>query len=89
MGRPYKNVDGRVAKALELIAGGLSERKACKAARVCRTTFHVRTRKYTKSVAPASDDGSVTDVTSVVDGTSADTVPNTTNSTSTSSSSQG
>jgi hypothetical protein len=88
MGRPYKNVDGRVAKALELIAGGLSERKACKEARVCRTTFHVRTHKYNKSDAAAPDDGSVAGVTSVADGTSTDTVPNTTNPTSPSSSAQ-
>lgn len=46
MGRPYKNVDARVIKAKALIASGMSERKACKEARICRTTFHVRTGKY-------------------------------------------
>jgi hypothetical protein len=77
MGRPYKNVDGRVAKALELIAGGLSERKACKEARVCRTTFHVRTNKYNKNNMTC---GGVSDALmpdNAEADTEADTVPNT------------
>lgn len=46
MGRPVKNVDAKVLHVQSLIASGVSERMACKAARLNRTTFHVRTRKY-------------------------------------------